>query len=490
MEAPLQPRPRVGLVLGGGGAKGAAHVGVLDVLDELRIPVDCIIGTSMGALVGGTYASGMSADELETAIRSISWQDTIGRRGLRRQVPMRRKLVGSTYSNSLEFGVRDGSLMAPSGLISSQNVDLTIQYLVGRSRGIAEFDKLPIPFRAVATDMQSGEMVVLDHGDLALAMRASMAVPGVFSPVNIDGRILGDGGLTRNVPVDIARQTCADVVIAVAVPNPRPTADELRSPLSMMSRTLDVLVGANERQQLDTLGPADVKIVIDMGDIGSASFERVGDAIPVGRAAALTQRAALSRYAVTETEYLAWRESASRPGREKVTLAAVNLHGLERANPEFIQQSFGLQAGDVVDAQQIARRATAVFALSDFERVAYSLSGDPAQPTLDMQPAGEVLGPAHRALRPWIACRHGLEHGIHDRRGLPADMDQRPRRRTPRVTATGANLRPGDLPVPATRLSASLVRRAWPDCAAIHRGSFRRERRSDALSVFVWMGLR
>jgi len=389
----MKPRPRIGLVLGGGGAKGAAHVGVLDVLDELRIPVDCIIGTSMGALVGGTYASGMSADELDTAIRSISWQDILGRRGLRRQVPMRRKLVGSTYSNSLEFGVRDGSLMAPSGLISAQNVDLMIQYLVGRSRGVAEFDKLPIPFRAVATDMQSGEMVVLDHGDLALAMRASMAVPGVFSPVSMDGRILGDGGLTRNVPVDIARQTCADVVIAVAVPNPTPTAEDLRSPLTMMSRTLDVLVGANERQQLDTLGPADVKIVIDMGDIGSASFDRVGDAIPLGRAAALAQREALSRYSVTEAEYLAWRESASRPGREKVTLAAVNLQGLERANPEFIQQTFGLQAGDVVDAQQIARRANAVFALSDFERVAYTLSGDPTKPTLDMQLQEKSWGP-------------------------------------------------------------------------------------------------
>ena len=211
-------------MLGGGGAKGAAHVGVLDVLDELRIPVDCIVGTSMGALVGGTYASGMSADELDRAFRSISWQDAIGRRSLRAKVPMRRKLAGGTFSNSLEFGVRDGSLMAPSGLISSQNVDLTIQYLVGRSRGIADFDKLPIPFRAVATDMQSGEMVVLDSGDLALAMRASMAVPGVFSPVSMQGRILGDGGLTRNVPVDIARQTCADVVIAVAVPNPPPTA--------------------------------------------------------------------------------------------------------------------------------------------------------------------------------------------------------------------------------------------------------------------------
>jgi NTE family protein len=390
---PVKPRPRIGLVLGGGGAKGAAHVGVLGVLDELRIPVDCIIGTSMGALVGGTYASGMSADELETAIRAISWQEAIGRRGLRAQVPMRRKLTGNTYSNSLEFGVRDGRLVAPSGLINTQNVDLTIQYLVGRSRGIAEFDRLPIPFRAVATDMQNGEMVVLDRGDLALAMRASMAVPGVFSPVSIDGRILGDGGLTRNVPVDIARQTCADVVIAVAVPNPLPTAAELRSPLTLMARTLDVLIGANERQQLDTLGPDDVKIVIEMGDIGSASFDRVRDAIPLGRAAALAHRDALARYAVTEDEYLAWRESASRPGREKVTLAAVNMNGLERANPEFIQQTFGLQAGDVVDARQIANRATAVFGLSDFERVAYTLSGDPTQPTLDLHLQEKSWGP-------------------------------------------------------------------------------------------------
>ncbi len=380
-------------MLGGGGAKGAAHVGVLSVLDELRIPVDCIVGTSMGALVGGTYASGVSASEVETLIRSISWQDTIARRSLRRLVPMHRKLIGSSYSNSLEFGVRDGSLIAPSGLISTQNVDLTLQYLVSRSRGIAEFDRLPIPFRAVATDMQNGELVVLDRGDLALAMRASMAVPGVFSPVNYDGRILGDGGLTRNVPVDIARQTCADVVIAVAVPNPMPSADDLRSPLTLMSRTLDVLIGANERQQLDTLGPDDVKIVIEMGDIGSASFDRVNDAIPVGRAAALTHRAELARYSVSEAEYLAWREATSRPGREKVRLAEVNVHGLERANPDFVERTLGLQAGDAVDGRGIAERATAVFALSDFERVGYTLSGDPSEPTLDMQLREKSWGP-------------------------------------------------------------------------------------------------
>ena len=390
---PARSRPRIGLVLGGGGAKGAAHVGVLGVLEELRIPVDCVIGTSMGALVGGTFASGVDAKELEKAVRSISWQEAIARSGLRAKVPMRRKLAGNTYSNSLEFGVRDGRLVAPSGLINTQNVDLTIQSLVARSRGIRDFDQLPIPFRAVATDMQNGDMVVLRDGDLALSMRASMAVPGAFAPVTIGGRILGDGGLTRNVPVDIARQTCADVVIAVAVPNPVPTAAELRSPLTLMSRTLDVLISANERQQLDMLGPDDVKIIIEMGDIGSASFDRVPDAIPLGRAAALRHRAELERYSLPEAEFLAWRNATSRLGREPMRLAAVNVVGAERVNPEFIAQTFGLQPGDVVDNGKIAARANTVFALSDFERVAYTLDGDGDEPVLNLHLLEKPWGP-------------------------------------------------------------------------------------------------
>jgi NTE family protein len=390
---PVQSRPRIGLVLGGGGAKGAAHVGVLSVLEELRIPVDCVIGTSMGALVGGTFASGVEAKELEKAVRSISWQEAIARSGLRTKVPMRRKLAGNTYSNSLEFGARDGRLVAPSGLISTQNVDLTIQYLVSRSRGIRDFDQLPIPFRAVATDMQNGDMVVLREGDLALSMRASMAVPGAFAPVTIGGRILGDGGLTRNVPVDIARQTCADVVIAVAVPNPVPTAEELRSPLTLMSRTLDVLISANERQQLETLGPDDVKIIIEMGGIGSASFDRVPDAIPLGREAALRHRAELERYSLPEAEFVAWRSATSRRGRESIRLAAVNVVGAERANPEFVAQTFGLQAGDVVDNRRIGDRANAVFALSDFERVAYTLEGDGEEPVLNLHLVEKPWGP-------------------------------------------------------------------------------------------------
>ena len=386
-------RPRIGLVLGGGGAKGAAHVGVLAALEELHIPIDCVVGTSMGALVGGTFAAGRTAREVEEAVSAISWQEAIARRGLRNKVPMRRKLAGGTYSNGLEFGLRDGGLTTPSGFFSTQNIDLTIQYLVARSRDVKDFDQLPIPFRAVATDMQRGEMVVLSSGDLALAMRASMAVPGVFAPVTIDGRILGDGGLTRNVPVDIARETCADVVIAAAVPNPTPELDDLRSPLTLMARTLDVLIGANERQQLETLGPQDVKIVIDMGDIGSASFDRIADAIPLGRTATLAHRAELERYALPEAEYRAWRSTRSRPPRDQMSLAGVTVQGAQRVNEDFVRLTLGLQPGDVVDSAQIAKRVNEVFALSDFEAVGYNLTGDPSRPTLDLELHEKSWGP-------------------------------------------------------------------------------------------------
>lgn len=390
---PAPARPRIGLALGGGGAKGAAHVGVLDVLDELRIPVDCIVGTSMGALVGGTLASGMNANDVETAIRSISWQDAIAFRSQRGKMPMRRKLGAPIYSNALEFGVQHGRITAPSGFISTQNIEQTIQQLVSRSRGVTDFDELPIPFRAIATDMQTGEMVVLSHGDLAMAMRASMSVPGVFAPVTIAGRVLGDGGLTRNLPVDIARQTCADVVIAVAVPNPAPTLEELRSPLTLMSRTLDVLVGANQNQQLATLGPGDVNIVIDMQDVGSASFDRVADAIPMGRAAALAKRAQLERYSRPEAEYLAWRDSRTRPGRGIVELSAIDVRGAERVNPDFVRRTLGFEAGEAVDEGNIAGRVNAVYALGDFESVAYALTGDPQHPDLDLILREKSWGP-------------------------------------------------------------------------------------------------
>ena len=425
-------RPRIGLVLGGGGAKGAAHVGVISLLEELRIPIDCVVGTSMGALVGGTYASGQSAEELLASINGISWADAIAFKGYREKEPMRRKLAGVAYSNSLQFGFRDGRFTTPRGFINTQNIEQTIKYLVSRSLGESDFDRLPIPFRAVATDMQTGEMVVLSHGDLAQAMRASMAVPGIFAPVNVDGKVLGDGGLTRNLPVDIARQTCADVVIAVSVPNPPPTVEDLQSPLTLVGRTLDVLVEANEKQQLRTLGPQDVTIVVPMGKVGSASFDKVKAAIPLGRAAADAHRAELMRYSLPAGEYAAWREAHSRPRQRSVRLAAVRIEGTERVSKDYVRNYLGLEAGAEVDQTQIAKAMDRVFALDDFESVQYELQGDASNPTLTVHLREKSASPnivrfdiglevgtdgntafalAGDYLRPWINARGGEVHG-------------------------------------------------------------------------------
>jgi NTE family protein len=387
-------RPRIGLVLGGGGAKGAAHIGVLRVLDELRIPVDCVTGTSMGALVGGTFASGMPPEEIETSVLAINWSKTVGTEGLRDRTPINRKLAGITYTNSLDLGIKDGSIKAASGLLKTQDIEDVIRGLVAQARYTDDFDDLPIPFRAVATDMLGGEMVVLDSGDLSVAMRASMAVPGAFSPVIVGDRVMSDGGMMRNLPVDIARNLCADVVIAVSLASPPPKAEDLNSALALAGRSLDVMIDANQKAQVASLTERDISIVVPMGDIGSASFDRVPDAVPLGREAALGMRAQLSRLALPEDQYLAWRQSVTREGAQSARLAGVEIKGLQRVNPEYVRaQLEGVKAGEVVTRGELLADVGRVYALGDFERVTYIQTGPPGARVLEITPVEKSWGP-------------------------------------------------------------------------------------------------
>jgi NTE family protein len=260
-----------------------------------------------------------------------------------------------------------------------------------------------------------------------------MAVPGIFAPVAIEGRTLGDGSLTRNVAVDIARQTCADVVIAVAVPTPPPKPEALQSPLVMLSRTLDVLIGANERQQLDTLGPQDVKIIVPMGDIDTGSFDRVTDAIPLGREAAEQHLAELSRYSLSDADYRAWRASRRRPEDRTVQIDDIEVTGLRTVSEAYVRSHLGLNPGDHVDEQRLSEAMSQVFDLGDFESVQYRLLGDLRHPTLHVDVAEKSLGPnilrfdiglvmgteggnafvlAADYVRPWVNASGGELHGL------------------------------------------------------------------------------
>jgi len=392
--AAFPDRPRIGLVLGGGGAKGAAHIGVLRVLEELRVPIDCVAGTSMGALVGATFAAGVAPADIESAVRGIDWSETVGGQGQRDQTPIERKLSGVTYSNTFEFGIRDGSLTAPAGLFATQAIENQIRTLVSRAWFTQSFDDLPIPFRAVATDMLTGDMVVLDSGELAVAMRASMAIPGAFAPVTLDGKVLSDGGLMRNLPIDIARELCADVVIAVWLSTTPPDESDLSSAFSMMQRSIAVMIGANQNAQIATLTSRDVGIGVQMGDLRTEEFERVPEAIELGRAAALASAAALRQYAVPESEYLAWSRSLGRESERSHTVADIRVVGLERVNPDFVLSQFdAVRPGEDVTAEDIATDAARVFATGDFERVDYRLTGPDDARVLEVHPVEKSWGP-------------------------------------------------------------------------------------------------
>jgi NTE family protein len=398
MTAPLGDvppgRPRIGLVLGGGGAKGAAHIGVLRVLEELRIPIDCVAGTSMGALVGATLAAGTPPAEIERSVLAINWSRTVGNEGLRDRTPINRKLAGITYTNSLDLGIKGGTLRTASGLLKTQDIEDVLRALVADARFTRDFDDLPIPFRAVATDMRGGGMVVLDKGDLSVAMRASMAVPGAFSPVVMDGRVLSDGGMMRNLPVDVARDLCADVVIAVSLASPAPETDDLLSAVSLAGRALDVMIDANQNAQIATLTERDVSIVVPMGDIGSAAFDRVPDAIPLGYAAARERVDALRRYSLPDAEYRAWQAAVVRPSAGRTRLADVRVRGLKRVNPEYVRQQLQtVKPGAEVDSSDIATDTGRIFALGDFERVEYRLTGPRDAQVLDIRPVEKSWGP-------------------------------------------------------------------------------------------------
>src|SRR6266851_6695436 len=213
-------RPRICLVLSGGGARGMAHIGVLKILEDLKIPIDCIAGTSMGAIVGGLYASGMTAVEIDTTMRSLDWQEAFHDAPPRRDLAFRRKQDDRNFLVRLPLGLNHGKILLPKGFIQGQKLQETLRQLTLPFSNSTDFDLLPTPFRAVSTDLETGNAVVMDKGDLAIAMRASMSAPGVFAPVELNGRLLVDGGLAENLPVNVARAMHADILIVSDVSFP------------------------------------------------------------------------------------------------------------------------------------------------------------------------------------------------------------------------------------------------------------------------------
>ncbi len=382
-EAPAAApqRPRIGLVLSGGGARGAAHVGVLKVLDELHIPIDAIAGTSMGAVVGGLYASGLTGREIEKIISGVDWQDAFRDRPRRYDLSFRRKQEDQDFLVQLPLGLRDGKFLLPRGLIQGQKLGLLLRQLTLGAADAPDFDHLPTPFRAVATDLETGKPVVLDRGDLATAIRASVAAPGIFTPVDHDGRLLVDGGIAENLPIDVARSLNVDVLIVVDVGFPLAKRQKLNSVASISNQTLAILIRRDAERQRATLTSQDIVIDPPLGDTSSFDFARITASIARGEQAARGSAQRLAQLAVDPAQHE--RYVARRRARE-AAIPVVSFLRMEPGSEAYAsaaQAMLGEFVGRPLDPDKIASRINQYYGRGTLESLDYQVvPQDPNEP--------------------------------------------------------------------------------------------------------------
>jgi NTE family protein len=394
-DARQASRPRIGLVLAGGGAKGAAHVGVLKVLEEMRIPVDYVAGTSMGSIIGGLYASGMSPQEIEREIRDIDWKDVFVDDPKRGDRSFRRKQDDALYVFKAKPGFNDGKVEIPLAYVHGQKFDLQLNRLTARVNNNKIFAKRRIPSRAVATDLETGREVVLKSGNLARSLRASMAVPGAFDPVDIDGKLLVDGGISNNVPVSVARAMGADVVIVSDLGSEMLTRDQITSALSVAGQMINFLFALNSQEQLRSLGPQDVLIESKLGDIGAASFDRIAEAMPIGEAAARQATESLRRYALDDAAYARHVAARQRHVPDGTAIAFVRVQNQSGVSDEVILRHISAKPGEPLDVARLERDIQQIYGLEIFESVRYELVEENGQTGLVVQAKEKPWGPGY-----------------------------------------------------------------------------------------------
>jgi len=369
-------RPRIGLVLSGGGARGAAHIGVLKVLDDLRVPIDAIAGTSMGAVVGGLYASGFSAREIETIMTSVNWQDAFRDRPSRTDLTFRRKEEEENFLVNFPLGLRSGHFQLPKGLIQGQKLSQILRRLTLPIAEITDFNALPTRFRAVATDLETGDPVVMHDGDLASAMRASLSAPGVFSPVERDGRLLVDGGLAENLPIDVARAMGVDILIVVDVSTPLLTRDKLTSAPVISNQMLAILIRRNEQRQLESLSKSDVRIDPILGEFSPFDFGIVSRAVAAGEHAALAAQDSLLALTIDAGSYQRYVQARAAARQSPPRIEFVRIEPGSERYAAALHKLFDDQIGAPADTRALAKRVTSFYGGENFEGIDYRVVQD------------------------------------------------------------------------------------------------------------------
>ena len=390
---PAVPRPRVGLALSGGGALGLVEIGIIEWMEKNQIPVDRIAGTSMGAIIGSMYASGMSPDEIESFARKINWDEAFLPEPAYDQIAYRRKQDRRNYMVTAPLGIKHG-LRGPNGLNSGQAAGLLLDRVAFSDFGITDFDNLPIPFRCVATDMQNGDAVVLSQGSLGQSVRASMAIPGIFTPVELNGRILADGGMVQNIPVETAKAMGSDVVIAVELHLPPGDAGQLGTLTGVLSRAIDVMIMQNEHR---SLALANAKVRVEMKGFTINDYNRLDDLVKLGYDAAASQSTMLRSYAIKDPDewkrYLDDRDARKHQPVKRVE--AIEVTGSDPDTNKRIAKRLQKGIDGPIQLPKLENQLTQIAGQGQFDRLGYEGFLQNGVPALRVTAHEKTYGPPY-----------------------------------------------------------------------------------------------
>ena len=324
---------------------------------------------------------------------SIDWADAFTDSALRQDLSFRRKQDDADFSVNFDVGIKGGEVLLPKGLIQGQKLQLILRQDLLHVANVSDFDDLPTPFRAVASDIETGDLYVMSSGDLALAARASMSAPGIFSPVEVDGRTLVDGGLVGNVPVDVVREMNVDIVIAVDVEFPLYPPEQLQSALEITEQMLTILIRKETRRQLSTLGERDILIRPDLGEYASTNFVEIADTIPRGQIAALGLADRLQEFALDDEQYAAFLENREMPVDTDTVIDFVRVINDGPLSEEVLASRLKTKPGDLVDPEKLAEDAGRLYGLNSFENVEYKLVEEGDQTGVEFRTRGKSWGP-------------------------------------------------------------------------------------------------
>lgn len=397
-RAQAQNRPCVGLVLSGGGARGLAHIGVLRALEELHVPVDIITATSMGSIVGGSYALGYRYKEIDNFARSVDWSTMFETHPERPSLPWSDKQHDMSGYSDAKVGVSTDGLHLPSGIASTQELHIFFSSFADPADSVTDLGTLPIPFAAMATDLETGERVVL-HKNVRLedAMRASMSVPGVFSPVELRGKLLVDGGLVDNLPVEYARELGAERLIVVNVGTPLSDRKALANVLGVMGQMVNILTEQNVRASKAKIRSTDVFIEPDLENYSSANFDKIDELSEIGYKTAMKQVRALKSLSMNETGYNAWAR-ANHLFTEKSTehdIYKIAISNVSKETESRILDRIDVKPDEVKTPEDIAELSRRIWSEGQFKTAPYhyeeTREGTKLVFTPEFMPTGDSL---------------------------------------------------------------------------------------------------